>query len=60
VGDSSKAVVRQRQTTTVEISYEHASNFTSNLGTALAEERFGIQTLRPDAFVTGQLASSPA
>jgi HK97 family phage major capsid protein len=60
VGDSSKAVVRQRQATTVEISFEHASNFTSNLATALAEERFGIQSLRPDAFVTGTLASSPA
>jgi HK97 family phage major capsid protein len=60
VGDSSKAVIRQRENATVEISYEHASNFTSNLATALCEERFGIQTLRPDAFIQGTLASSPA
>lgn len=60
VGDSTKATIRQRMQTTVEISREHASNFTSNLCTALAEERFGLQILRPDAFVTGTLTSSPA
>jgi HK97 family phage major capsid protein len=60
VGDSSKAIIRQRESTSVALSYEHASNWTSNLVTALAEERLGIQVLRPDAFVTGTLASSPA
>lgn len=60
VGDSSKATIRQRMQTTFEISREHASNFTSNLCTALCEERFGLQILRPDAFVTGTLNSSPA
>ena len=60
VGDSSKAVVRQRMETTVLLSREHNSNFTSNLVTALAEERFGLEVLRPDAYVQGSLASSPA
>jgi len=60
VGDASQAVIRQREETTVSLSYEHGTNYTSNLVTALAEQRFGLQTLRPDAFVTGTLASSPA
>jgi hypothetical protein len=60
VGDSNQAVIRQRAETTVELSYEHGVNFTSNLVTCLAETRFGVQCLRPDAFVTGTLAASPA
>jgi HK97 family phage major capsid protein len=60
VGDSSKAIIRQRTTASVEVSYEHASNFVSNLCTILAEERFGIEVLRPDAYVQGSLSSSPA
>lgn len=60
VGDSSKATIRQRMQTTFEISREHSDNFTKNMCTALCEERFGLQILRPDAFVTGTLNSSPA
>lgn len=60
VGDSSQSVIRQKMQSTIEISFEHGTNFTSNLATALAEERFGIQTSRPDAYVHGTLASSPA
>jgi hypothetical protein len=60
VGDSSKAVIRMRMETIVELSRQHNVNFTSNLVTALAEQRFGLEVLRPDAFVTGSLASSPA
>lgn len=60
VGDSTKAIIRQRTTASVEVSFEHASNFTSNLATVLGEERFGIEVLRPDAYVQGSLSSSPA
>lgn len=59
VGDSNKAVIRTREQTSVNLSYEHANNWTSNLCTALAEQRFGLQILRPDAYVIGTLASSP-
>jgi HK97 family phage major capsid protein len=37
----------------IEISFEHASNFTSNLATILCEERIGLAVRRPDAFITG-------
>jgi hypothetical protein len=60
VGDSSQAIVRQRMQTTVAVSFEHASNWTSNLATILAEQRFALQILREDAYVSGTLASSPA
>jgi HK97 family phage major capsid protein len=60
VGDSSQAIIRQRMQTQVAVSFEHASNWTSNLATILAEQRFALQVLRPDAYVAGTLASSPA
>lgn len=37
----------------IEISYEHASNFTSNIATILCEERIGLANRRPGSFVTG-------
>jgi hypothetical protein len=60
VGDSTKAQIRQRTNASVVVSYENANNFTSNLVTVLAEERFGIETLRPDAYIQGSLTTSPA
>jgi HK97 family phage major capsid protein len=60
VGDSSQALIRSREKASVLLSSEHSDNFIKNIVTALVEERFGLQTLRPDAFVTGSLASSPA
>ncbi|MCW5976931.1 MAG: phage major capsid protein [Bryobacteraceae bacterium] len=59
VGDASMAAIRQRMATTVAISYEHNQNFTSNLATILAEERFCITLLRPEGFISGSLSSSP-
>lgn len=59
VGDSSQAIIRSREKASVLLSAEHSDN-TKNMVTALAEERFGIQTLRPDAFVYGLLTNSPA
>jgi HK97 family phage major capsid protein len=37
----------------IEISWEHASNFTSNLATILCEERIGLAVRRSEAFITG-------
>jgi HK97 family phage major capsid protein len=39
----------------IEISYEHASNFTNNVATVLCEERIGLAVQRPDCFVTGAI-----
>jgi len=49
-----------RMAATVEISFEHASNFTSNLATVLCEERVGLAVKKPGAFIKGTFASSPA
>jgi HK97 family phage major capsid protein len=37
----------------IEISWEHASNFTSNLATILCEERIGMAVRRAEAFIAG-------
>ena len=37
----------------IELSYENGTNFTSNVVTALAEERIGLATTRPAAFIYG-------
>jgi HK97 family phage major capsid protein len=52
---STAAQLIDRMAAMVEISWEHASNFTANLATILAEERIGLAVRRPEAFVTGAL-----
>jgi HK97 family phage major capsid protein len=37
----------------IEISFEHANNFTSNLATILCEERLGMAVRRAESFITG-------
>ncbi len=49
------AEIIDRMAAAVEISYEHASNFTSNLATILCEERLGLAVRRPTAFITGAI-----
>lgn len=44
-----------RMAAMVEISWEHASNFTANLATILCEERIGLACRRPEAFITGAI-----
>lgn len=47
------ATILDREEATTAISFEHASNFTSNNATILCEERIGLAVMRPNAFVTG-------
>lgn len=49
------ATLIDRMQAMVEISFEHASNFVSNLATLLCEERIGLATRRPEAFVSGTI-----
>lgn len=46
--------VVDREDATIEISYEHSVNFTSNLATIRAEERTGLAVRVPGPNVTGQ------
>jgi HK97 family phage major capsid protein len=52
------ATLVDRMQAMVEISYEHASNFTNNVATLLAEERVGLAVRRPDTFITGSLPAT--
>jgi HK97 family phage major capsid protein len=52
-GDSSKAEIFDRQDATIDLSREHAENFTKNLVTIRAESRLAIAVLRPTAFLRG-------
>jgi HK97 family phage major capsid protein len=54
------ATLIDRQEVTVEVSYEHASNFVQNLATVLCEERIGLAVQMPTAFVHGSFSTSPA
>jgi HK97 family phage major capsid protein len=56
----SAATLIDRQEVTVEISFEHASNFTANLATVLCEERIGLAVQIPTAFIHGSFSQSPA
>jgi HK97 family phage major capsid protein len=60
VGDSSKAVIRQRMVATVDMSDSHGDNFVKNIYTLRGEERLALVKMREDAFVTGSLTTSPA
>ncbi|HCC58655.1 MAG TPA: phage major capsid protein [Solibacterales bacterium] len=47
------AMLVDRMEATLEISYEHASNFITNMATVLCEERIGLACTRPGAFIYG-------
>jgi HK97 family phage major capsid protein len=49
-----------RMQSSIDISFEHNTNFTQNLATLLCEERVGLAVRVPGAFIKGSFASSPA
>jgi HK97 family phage major capsid protein len=50
---NSAAEIVDRMAATIEISFEHSSNFTANLATILCEERLGLAVSVPTAFISG-------
>jgi len=54
------AALIDRQATSIEISYEDASNFTTNMATVLCEERIGLAVTKATSFITGTFSTSPA
>jgi HK97 family phage major capsid protein len=59
-GDPVAAQIRDRMGMTVDISFEDADNFTTNLVTIRAEKRLALVVRRPGSFITGSFTSSPA
>ena len=59
-GDAGSAEIRDRMEMQVEVSTEHASYFTQNMVAVRAEKRLALIVKRPNSFVTGTFASSPA
>jgi HK97 family phage major capsid protein len=57
--DASRNVIRMRQQATVDVSFEHSSNFTENKATIRAEERLCLVTMHPDSVVFGSFTTSP-
>ena len=54
VGNFARGVTLfDRMAASIDISFEHANNFTQNLATILCEERIALAVQRPDAFVVG-------
>lgn len=58
--DSRRFHIRERMTTTVDVSFEHASHYTSNLCCIRAEARLAFIVGREDAAIWGSLVQSPA
>lgn len=55
IGSSMGAEIKDREQSSVAISYEEGNNFTKNMVTVLAEERLALCVFRTEAFVTGSL-----
>lgn len=55
VGSSMGAEIKDREQSSVAISYEEGNNFTKNMVTVLAEERLALCVYRTEAFITGSL-----
>jgi HK97 family phage major capsid protein len=59
-GDPAQAEIRDRMEMTVEVSTEHGTYFTQNLVAIRAEKRLALVVQRPQSFITGTFATSPA
>ncbi len=60
VGNSQKAIIRDREELNIEISTEHSDYFIKNLVAIRAEGRLALVVRRPASFITGSLTTSPA
>ena len=56
----SAADLIDRMAVSVDISFEHSTNFTENMATVLCEERIGLAVKKANAFITGSFTTSPA
>lgn len=59
-GDASQALIRARQTATIDLSESHSDYFTKNMVAIRAEERLAFQVTSYSAFVYGSFVTSPA
>jgi len=57
---NSAAYLVDRQATSIEISFEHDTNFTKNMATILCEERIGLAITKATAFIRGSFVASPS
>lgn len=60
LGNSTGAMIRDREEITVEVSTEHANYFTENKVAIRCEERLALVVTRPGSFISGSLNTSPA
>jgi HK97 family phage major capsid protein len=60
VGSSATALIRDRQEAIIEISDSHSDFFVKNMLAIRAEERLTLQVMRPAAWITGSMETSPA
>lgn len=59
-GDPAQSEIRDRMEMQVEISTEHNDFFTKNLVAIRAEKRLALVVSRPQSYITGTFATSPA
>jgi HK97 family phage major capsid protein len=55
IGDWSRTNMLNRETLNIELSYDDANNFTQNKVSIRVEERIGLVTYRPKAFLKGDV-----
>lgn len=55
IGSSMGAEIKDREQSSVAVSYEEGNNFTKNMVTVLAEERLALCVFRTEAFIKGSL-----
>lgn len=60
VGSSATALIRDRQEAIIEVSDSHDDFFVKNMLAIRCEERLCLQVMRPAAWITGSMATSPA